>query len=145
MAGRPSKYRPEYAEQAEKLCKLGLIDEELAEFFEIAVATLNAWKKDYPEFLEALKNGKTLADAEVAAKLYQRATGYEHEAVQIDMYRGKAVVTKYVKHYPPDTVAGIYWLNNRQRARWKARIEDTGGDENEKLKGFRAVPYRKDG
>ena len=30
---RPTKYQSEYAEQAERLCKLGMTDEELAEFF----------------------------------------------------------------------------------------------------------------
>lgn len=32
--GRPTKYRPEFAEQARKLCLLGATDKELADFFE---------------------------------------------------------------------------------------------------------------
>lgn len=32
---RPSKYRPEFVEQAEKLCKLGATDLEVADFFEV--------------------------------------------------------------------------------------------------------------
>lgn len=33
--GRPSGYKPEYAEQARKLCLLGATDQEIADFFEV--------------------------------------------------------------------------------------------------------------
>ena len=38
--GRPPKYKPEFAEQAEKLCALGATDADLADFFK-GVRTLN--------------------------------------------------------------------------------------------------------
>jgi hypothetical protein len=34
--GRPTSYKAEYAAQALKLCKLGLTDKELAEYFEVS-------------------------------------------------------------------------------------------------------------
>lgn len=34
--GRPSKYKPEYAGQAKKLCMLGQTDAEMASFFGVA-------------------------------------------------------------------------------------------------------------
>ncbi len=77
--GRPTKYKEEYAEQAYKLTMLGFIDAELAEFFEVDESTINNWKHDQPEFLESIKKGKSLADAEVASKLYHRAIGYSHD------------------------------------------------------------------
>ena len=40
MTGRPSKYKKEFVDQAVKLCKLGATDIELADFFEVNVATL---------------------------------------------------------------------------------------------------------
>lgn len=43
-AGRPTLYREEYAEQARKLCLLGTTDAELADFFNVAVDTINEWK-----------------------------------------------------------------------------------------------------
>lgn len=58
MMGRKSSYKEEYANQALKLCLLGAIDKELAEFFGVSEQTLNKWKKDFPEFLESLKKGK---------------------------------------------------------------------------------------
>jgi len=30
---------------------------------------------------------------------------------------------KYTEHYPPDTTALVFWLNNRQRARWRDKPE----------------------
>ncbi len=92
-------------EQACKLCKLGLTDKEIAKFFEVSEQTLNAWKQQHPEFLESLKGGKTLADAEVASKLFHRATGYEHPDTDIRVVNGVIVETPLIKHYPPDTTA----------------------------------------
>jgi hypothetical protein len=121
MAGRPSSFRPEYCEQAEKLCRLGAIDRELAGFFGVHEDTINAWKIAHPEFSESLKRGKVDADAEVAEKLFRRATGYEHEAVKIFMPSGAAepVYAPYTEHYPPDTTAGIFWLKNRRPDLWR--------------------------
>ena len=123
MAGAPTKYRDEFCIQAEKLCKLGAIDNELADFFGIAESTLNLWKIEYPEFMESIKKGKMLADAEVAEKLYQRATGYSHPDTDIKMFDGQIIETEIIKHYPPDTTAAIFWLKNRQSRDWKDKKE----------------------
>lgn len=127
---RPSKYRPEFVEQACKLCKLGLTDKEIAKFFEVSEQTLNTWKQQYPEFLESLKGGKTLADAEVASKLFHRATGYEHPDTDIRVVNGVIVETQLTKHYPPDTTAAIFWLKNRRPDLWREKVEpeDKGAD-----------------
>lgn len=117
--GRPTKYKAEFADQAEKICKLGATDEQLAEFFEVAVTTIDNWKRDHKEFLGAIKRGKTLADAEVADKLYHRATGYEHPEVDIRVIDSQIVMTNLVKHYPPDTAAAIFWLKNRRKKEWR--------------------------
>ncbi|MGK3273546.1 terminase [Comamonas kerstersii] len=127
--GRPSKYKAEYAEQAKKLCMLGMTDAELAAFFEVSESTLNLWKQAHPEFSESLKGGKTLADAEVSAKLFHRATGYEHPEDDIRVVNGQIVITPTIKHYPPDTTAGIFWLKNRQRDKWRDKPEADSDDD----------------
>jgi hypothetical protein len=132
--GRPTSYRAEYATQALKLCKLGLTDKELSEYFEVSEQTLNAWKKAHPAFLESLKGGKTLADAEVASKLFHRATGYEHQDTDIRVVNGEIVQTQIIKHYPPDTTAAIFWLKNRQPAKWRDKPVESDPDD--------AVPMR---
>lgn len=116
---RPTKYKPEYAEKARKLCLLGATDEALADFFEVDVSTISNWKNDFPLFLEALKKGKAQADAEVAASLYHRANGYSHKAVKMFCFEGQVISEEYTEHYPPDTTAAIFWLKNRQPKQWR--------------------------
>ena len=125
--GRPSSYRAEYAQQAVKLCRLGATDKDLATFFDVSEQTLNAWKKAHPAFLESLKEGKAVADAEVAEKLFRRATGYEHKAVKIvaDAKTGAEHQVEYIERYPPDTTAAIFWLKNRRPDLWRDRIDNT--------------------
>ena len=117
--GRPSKFDPLKCEQAEKLCKLGATDKELADFFHVSESTLNEWKISFREFSESLTRGKEIADSEVASKLYHRATGYEHPEVHVSNYQGEITLTPLVKHYAPDTTACIFWLKNRRKDLWR--------------------------
>lgn len=131
---RPSAYKPEFAEQARRLCLLGATDKELGDFFGVSETTVNNWKSQHPEFLESLKAGKLSADANVAKSLYRRALGYSHDAVKIIAVsdggnQGSHVEqVPYVERYPPDTTAGIFWLKNRQPDKWRDRqdVEHSG-------------------
>jgi len=128
---RPKKVcKPEYYKQAYKLCLLGATDKDLADFFEVSERQINYWKKDYPEFLQSIKRGKSIADAEVADKLFQRATGYEVQETKVFQHNGKIVTYDMIKHFPPDTPAAIFWLKNRNPSKWRDKIEHgiTDGD-----------------
>lgn len=117
--GRPSGYKPEYAKQAEKLCKLGATDADLAEFFGVTPRTIQNWSSRYEEFFRALKDFKDLADDRVERSLYQRALGYEYDAVKIFNANGEPLVVPYRERCPPDTTAMIFWLKNRRPDRWR--------------------------
>lgn len=117
--GRPTDYREDMPERAFSLCLLGLREEDLAMAFGVSEVTLNAWKNAHPEFLKAIKKGGEPADATVARSLYQRAIGFSHPDVHISNYQGIVTITPITKHYPPETMAGMYWLNNRQRGRFQ--------------------------
>jgi hypothetical protein len=117
--GRPSKYKPEHAPQAAKLCRLGATDKELAEFFGVSESTLNLWKAEYAEFSESLKQGKQEADGRVEQSLYRRALGYSHDAIKIMTVGNDVQKVPYVEHYPPDTTACIFWLKNRKPTEWR--------------------------
>lgn len=123
MAGQPTLYKPEYAEQARKLCLLGSIDTELADFFEVHIDTIYQWKLVHEKFSDAIKQGKEQADANVADRLYQRAMGYEHPEVHITAYEGQITQTPITKIYAPDPAAAIFWLKNRQRGKWRDKID----------------------
>lgn len=123
--GRPTKYKSTFCEQAYKLCLLGAIDKELADFFDVTEDCITKWKKNYPEFLLSLKEGKVQADANVAESLYKRACGYKHPDVHISNYQGDITITDITKHYPPDTAAAFIWLKNR--AGWRDKQEHEHG------------------
>jgi len=127
---RPSKYKPEYAEQANKLCALGATDAQLADFFQVAVSTINLWKLEYPEFSESVKVPKEQADDRVEQSLYRRAMGYEHDEVDIKVVGGEIIQTPIRRYYPPDSTAMIFWLKNRRPAEWRETkaVELTGKD-----------------
>lgn len=117
--GRPSKLDDIDYEQVEKLARLGATDKEIADFYGVTEQTVNNKKQSDKEFFESLKRGKMLADANVSDRLYNRALGYTHEAVKI-FHVGKEVLeVPYMKHYPPDTTAAIYWLKNRRPKDWR--------------------------
>jgi hypothetical protein len=121
--GRPSRFRPELAQFASRLCLLGLTDQQLSDCLGISAETLYAWKISYPEFREAIARGKLEADALVAESLYRRAIGYEHERAQV--FEGTPetgpIVVRYIEHLPPDVRAARLWLSNRQPGRWRER------------------------
>lgn len=128
--GRHSKYDPKFVKQAEQLCSLGATDAEMADFFEVSVVTLNAWKIEHPEFLKSIKDAKEVADNRVERSLYQRAVGYTFDAVKIQQFQGEVIQTPYKEHVPPDTTAQIFWLKNRRKDQWRDKQdhEVTGKD-----------------
>jgi hypothetical protein len=127
--GRPSGYRPAYADQAFKFCLLGLDDKRIADLLGTSRAGLDRWKRAYPRFREAFARGRDEADAKVAKALYQRAMGYSHPAEKIHVLKdGTVVRVPYIQHYPPDTPALNFFLANRQRDLW--RRDPVAGDLN---------------
>jgi DNA-binding XRE family transcriptional regulator len=121
--GRPTAYKPEYDEQAFKLCLLGATDKELADFFSVSEQTINAWKQKQPSFLESIKAGKEKADAVVAEKLYKKATGYKQTVNKVFQYQGDPVIVETTEEVAPDTTAQMFWLKNRQPKKWRDRHE----------------------
>lgn len=126
--GRPSKFKPEYLKIARGMAMLGATDAEMATAFDVSEQTLNTWKKDQEGFLESLNAGKLFADAQVAEKLFHRATGYEHPEDDIRVVGGEIVITPTIKHYPPDATSMIFWLKNRRPALWRDKPEGDSSD-----------------
>lgn len=119
--GRKPTYKPEYAEQAAKLCKLGATDADLADFFDVSVRTIANWRVQYPEFLQANAHAKEHADDMVERSLYQRAVGYGYDAVKIFLPAGASepVIVPYREFVPPDVTAALKWLHNRRPNVWR--------------------------
>jgi transposase-like protein len=105
----------------------GLIDKQIAENLGVSYSTLKNWKREYPQFKEALSKGKEVVDRHVENALLKRALGFYYEE---DAMSAKGDVKKVRKYQIPDTRAAMYWLNNRlpEKYRDKQHLEHTGKD-----------------
>jgi predicted DNA-binding protein (UPF0251 family) len=74
-AGRPTVYTPDNAEIARLACMLGATNETLAERFEVSRRTIDNWIATIPEFGNAIRQGRQVADETVISALFARATG----------------------------------------------------------------------
>ena len=119
--GRHSRLNPKFIRRAELACRAGFTDRELAELFDVSLSAIQKWKRQREDFRNALKVGKAEADNRVERSLYERANGYNYEAVKIFMpaNREKPVYAPYVEHVPPDVTACIFWLKNRKPSEWR--------------------------
>ncbi len=126
--GRPTAFKPEFIEQAAKICALGATDEEIADFFGVTARTLYRWKNEREDFCQSLKVGKEAADQRVERSLYQQATGYyyteeESHKLKVEQYKEEIEVVEVEKFAQPDTTAGIFWLKNRKPDEWRDKKE----------------------
>lgn len=119
--GRPTKYQPNYPALCRELALLGKTDAEVAELLNVNIDTIHEWDRAHPEFSATRAEGKEVADAKVAASLYHRAIGYEHDDVHVSTYEGDVTLTPIRKYYPPDYSSAALWLSNRQGGKWKLK------------------------
>ncbi len=129
--GRPSVYTADvHDEQGYRFALLGATDQQMADCWNISKATLHEWKIKYPTFLKRLNEGREPADSAVAASLNKRAHGFYQQVEKVVIVNGKPKTVKYNEYFPPSDTAGIFWLKNRQRDKWRdiQRQELTGKD-----------------
>jgi hypothetical protein len=100
MAGRPTKYKAEFAELAMNYCLLGATDPEIAGFLGVGLRTVMDWKKAHPDFAEAMNHGKAHADAKMIGAAYRSGLA------------GNATIQ-------------IFWLKNRLG--WRDRVDHAIG------------------
>ena len=121
--GRPTDYRPEFAEQAAKLCALGATDYEIADFFGVNTATIYRWRNVHEQFCEAVRAGKERSDERVERALFNRAVGYSFESEKVFQHQGEIIRAPTVEHVPPDPGAAMNWLKNRNPDTWRDKQE----------------------
>lgn len=123
MPGNATVYRPEFAEEAHKLCQLGATDNDLADFFGVTTRTIIRWQAYHPDFCKSLKRGKEAADDRVERSLYARATGYTFDSEKISIQDGMVTRATTIEHVPPDVTACIFWLKNRRPSEWRDKTD----------------------
>lgn len=126
--GRPTAYDPKYGPLVTRALRLknDMTDVDLATLLDVSVSSINVWKRKYPDFKQAIKDGKDGADEKVAQSLYARALGYSHPDVALHVLKdehGTQYIQKtpIIKRYPPDTVAALFWLKNRHGQQWREK------------------------
>ena len=125
-AGRPTTYRPAFAEQARKLCRNGATDREIADILGVCVRTFYRWRAEHDAFAEALTAGKEFADDRVERALYERACGYEYDDAKIFNPAGakEPQIVPVRVHVPADVGAARQWLASRRPQAWGQVRED---------------------
>lgn len=131
--GRKTLFRDYMIEEGEKLAALGLIMNDIADFWGVNRSTLHRWSKKNDEFCNAIKRGKIKADTEVTKSLYKKAIGYDYteQHFKTSTVKGEDKETKLikmldkevVKHIQEDVTAQIFWLKNRRPDLWRDRRE----------------------
>ena len=129
--GRPSRYNPDiHPDTARSLARKGKTNLQIAEAIGVNLDTVQTWINTYPDFSDALKEGKAPADAKVERSLYQRAIGYkitEKKVIQLSDGTKRMELTE--KEVAPDTTAQIFWLKNRLPGEWRDKqTVELGGE-----------------
>ena len=159
LMGRPPIYNNEiHPDLAHKFCLLGCTDQRLADSLNVSVQTIDNWKVVHQEFLEAIREGREIADANVAKSTYNRACGYnleekEYRRVRIKGDDGKPlrdengnyvyemVLVKTVnKHIPADPALNKFWLWNRTK--FKPKEEQWSDKQDISLAGPNGEPLQ---
>lgn len=112
----------------------GLNDEQIAGKLGISLSTFYDWQNKFPQFSDAIKEGKAPVDTEVENALLKSALGYYvpvRKPIKLKTKRqlaGKGTIEEerieYVEeqvYIPPQVVAQFFWLKNRKPAQWREK------------------------
>lgn len=97
--------------------------EQIADIIGVSKRTIYNWMGAHQDLLHAMRAGRQTADELVEASLFSRAVGYSHPETKLFQCDGSILSEKVERHYPPDTTAAMFWLRNRQPARWREKTE----------------------
>lgn len=98
----------------------GLTDEQIARNLGVSKHTLIKWKKNIPDFLDAIKKGKEVSDYELENALHKRAVGYYYEEETVT---NKDEVVKIKKYEHANPTSLIFALKNRLPHKYRDKVE----------------------
>jgi hypothetical protein len=136
-AGRKKKYNKTFPELAGQYASEGMTDVEMCKKLCISHDSFYKYKKEYPEFAEAIDKGKKEINHKVEQALLKRALGFDYEETTTEYASGKdgkpkiKSQRKVKKTVLPEVRAMEMWLYNRDPERWKRASSvdlTTGGD-----------------
>lgn len=98
----------------------GLSDSQVAANLGVSHSSIKRWKREKPEFAEAISKGKEVSDYELENALHKRAIGFHYEE---DTVTNQGEVVKVRKYEPPNTAALIFALKNRVPHKYRDKVE----------------------
>lgn len=127
----------------ESMVSEGQTDKEIAEKLGISYSTFRRYKKENADLKAAIAQGKDKKNESVVQALYKNCIGYHfYEQVPTKVKKkilddeGKVIaeeedvkISSVKKYRGPDLNAQKYWLNNRDKTKWK---DDPNKVENDK-------------
>lgn len=139
-----SKYESHVAPNLDKIARWaeqGATQEEIAKKLRIGKSTFKKYlalgekgETPYVDLMACFAPACAVADDEVEAAMFKRATGYSYNedtyTTVIDK-KGKehqVLSKRVVRHMPPDPTSAMFWLTNRRADKWKYQRKD-GGEE----------------
>ena len=133
------KWNDDRPRQGYELSLLGLTYAQMATVMDVHVHTIELWINTRPAFREHVNRGRDQADAQVVKALYKRCLGFSCMETHVAISKGRAIRTRYLKHYPPDAEACLKWLALRRRDNWSSsqRMEITSTHLNINRMDFR--------
>lgn len=142
--GRPTLYKPKYAEIARRMCTKGATRADLADRFGVAINTITAWQLEHQEFSDSCKQGRDAADRRVEQSFYERAVGYTYDSEKVFVVQGAVIRAPTKEHVPPDPRAAEFWLRNRCPDRWKdiKQLEARTADDDPLLAFLKSINGR---
>jgi hypothetical protein len=124
QGGRGTGYQRTFPRIALGASLLGAKATDLAQLFDVSEPTIYAWRKAYPAFDKAIREGSQYADAKVAASLYQRAIGLVaitktterrvHKDSDGNVLSTTEITVVEERQVPPDANACWRWLQRRR-------------------------------
>lgn len=98
----------------------GLTDEQIAHNLGVSKHSVIKWKKEKPDFMNAIKKGKEVSDYELENALHKRAVGYYYKEETVTN-KGDVVEIEKYEHANPTSL--IFALKNRLPAKYRDRVE----------------------
>ena len=124
----------------------GVSEEKIAERVGVAYSTFRDYRNKNSALSAALKKSKEHYDNEVVDSLHKNTLGgvitlktpikikktYFENGKKV-REEEEIVIAEREEYVKPDTLAQMYWLNNRQASKWKAKPIEDGDNQNESV------------
>jgi len=117
----------------ETMVEQGATDKEIAAAIDVGYSTYRKYKAENAELKAIVSQGKVKKNQAVEQALYNNAIGYYYKEEIVTKVKNEELaddgvtilakesvkISKVDKYKGPDLAAEKYWLNNKEKARWR--------------------------